>query len=180
MIMSAMRFSRLLKRSLCLALLLVPLVLLGCKSKTATVSGKVYYTDKNGKKAPLPGGEITFYPEASSVNPASATIGEDGTYTVDKVPVGKVKVTVSNAMLDPKKQKEGASNLPMQGGGKDFMPPSPEEMQKKSGGKAPAPTEKEKPKGKYVPIDEKYADRDKSGLEYTVESGSQDKDFELK
>src|SRR5436305_6259282 len=66
----------------------------GCGTKTAKLSGKVLFQGR-----PVPGGLVTFYPTDGRGIPASAVIGEDGAYLVNNVPVGTVKVTVSNLSL---------------------------------------------------------------------------------
>jgi len=69
---------------LCLALLAA-----GCSSN-GSVSGKVTF---NG--APMPGGTVTFVPEGGGAGGGSASINpEDGSYSIDKLPKGPMKVTV--------------------------------------------------------------------------------------
>ena len=66
---------------------LLPL-LLGCGRSYGNVSGTVRYQGK-----PLPNGTITFYDLANQAN--SGHIEADGKYTVNKVAVGTVKITVT-------------------------------------------------------------------------------------
>src|SRR6266511_705174 len=108
-------------------LLLVLLAACGCGKPTGKVSGKVQL---NGK--PLPGGTVAFLSVDGTGNPASADLDEEGNYHLEKVPVGKVKITVANLHL-----KEGAvpgpvgvagipkpaGGAPMPGGGPPQIPP---------------------------------------------------------
>lgn len=65
----------------------------GCGGiKSGKVSGTVTFQGK-----PMPGGYINFYSVASDgrlLTQRSGPIGDDGAYSVDKVPVGDVKITV--------------------------------------------------------------------------------------
>jgi hypothetical protein len=133
----------------------------GC-SGPGTVKGKISY-----KGQALGGGVVVFsVPGKGSV---SADIGEDGSYTVNKCPTGPAKITVETASA-----KQGISD-PRAPRGAGMKPPPgaiPEGADASfyQGGQK---------KGKYVPIPPKYNDPDKSGLEYTVLSGSQQHDIEL-
>ncbi len=90
---------------------LLPL-LLGCGRGWGNVSGTVRY-----KGNPLPNGTITFYDEKNQA--VSGHIESDGKYTVNKVAVGKVKITVTAPMpvflpgdQSAKKQFANMPNLP--------------------------------------------------------------------
>jgi hypothetical protein len=72
-------------------LLTAALLLAGCAPGLGQVSGKVKY-----KGQPLPTGTITFYDQKN--NPTSSAIGPDGSYSVQKVAAGPVKITVSVPM----------------------------------------------------------------------------------
>jgi hypothetical protein len=141
---------------------------------TAHVSGKVLL--QGGQ--PLPGGTITFFPVEGGKDrlPVTATIKPDGTYDASAVPVGKVKISISNAALDP---RAGTPAFMQQGG---FLPgmPSPDKIGPPKGAlKGSEPFLKSaKPEGKYVPIDPKYADAEKSGLTYEVRPGDQTHNIE--
>jgi hypothetical protein len=148
---------------LCLALgLLLPAV--GCQPNKkkeppyAEVSGTVLYKNK-----PLPGGEVTFVNEGGFTG--SATIGEDGKYTV-KAPTGPVKIAVDNAMLNT----AGA----MSGRGRGPAPPANQPRLKRPDSEPP-----KKMPGRFVPIPQKYYNPEESGLTYTVTSGSQTFDIKL-
>lgn len=69
-----------------LALAAAALVLAGCGGK-GQVSGKVNYKGK-----PLPTGTITFYDRANRA--VSSAIQKDGSYSVEQVAAGPVKVSV--------------------------------------------------------------------------------------
>lgn len=65
----------------------------GCGgNKSGNVSGIVTYQGK-----PMPGGYINFYSVAADgriLTQKSGGIGEDGAYSIAKVPVGDVKITI--------------------------------------------------------------------------------------
>jgi hypothetical protein len=149
---------------LCLALGLLTLAA-GCgqnKKKEppyAEVSGTVFYKGK-----PLPGGEVTFVNEGGFVG--NATIDENGKYSV-KAPTGPVKISVDNGMLQP----PGAAAA-----GRGRGPSPPKTM---PGLKRPDSEPPKKMPGKYVPIPQKYANPEESGLTHTVTSGSQTFDIKL-
>jgi hypothetical protein len=139
----------------------------GCGSGTGTVKGQVTYQEK-----PVSGGLITFVPTDSKHNSVTAEIDENGNYQLT-APAGEVRISVDNRSLKP----EAPAG-----------PPSfPPELVKKFG-KAPPTPKKEEPaeagnkksSGRYRDIPDKYYRTDTSGLTYTVTSGTQTKNFELK
>jgi hypothetical protein len=136
-----------------LVLLAASLGAAGCGSASGTVKGKVSY---NG--APLKGGTVTFfYPDGRGF---PIGILADGTYTLDRLPLGPVKVCVDTSSLDPKKHLRYS-----------YAPPP--------GAKPPpgfSPTSAEA----YVAIPAKYADPAKTDLTYDVTGGTQTHDIELK
>jgi hypothetical protein len=122
-----------------------------------TVSGKVSY-----KGQVLSSGTVTFLSGGNVVR--SSPIAADGTYTVDRVPPGPVKITV-------------VTTRPMTAS----VPVPINKMDPSKMGASPDITAGPNPgAGKYVPIPKQYEDPDKSGLDYTVAPGSQTKDLELK
>ena len=162
-------------------LLVSPLLMVGCESKTtAVVRGKVL--QKNGE--PLPGGSVTFYAtDNTKALPQTAQIKPDGTYEMPKAPVGKVTVTVSNLEL-----KEGGVRPPVGMGGGIPTGPGGVGPPKGAGGPpkdaidAKAPPDWQgppKPEGKYVPINKKYQDAERSGLIFEVKTGEQNIDIKL-
>lgn len=167
-----------------LAFLLLGLAILtaGCsKPRTALVSGKVYAP--SGK--PLPGGSVVFYPTEGRTKHSTAEIKEDGSYEMPNAPTGNVKIAVNNIHL-----KEGIPAPVGLGGG---MPKMPKGAMK--GGKAmpadagqpPKTVDKEGLEGsktapqlsRYVPIDPKFADPEKSGLTFEVKAGTNTHDIKL-
>jgi hypothetical protein len=127
------------------------------------VSGKVFYQGK-----PLPGGTVTFVPEKGDSR--TATIHADGSYRIDKIVVGPVKIGViysggPSASL-PRSRVSGVMGRggPIPQG----APPEVKDILPSGGG------------SEQVTIPKLYEDPDKSGLTYTVKSGSQDFDIKLK
>jgi len=149
-------------------LVLCLLLTTGCSSK-GTVTGKVSYQGQT-----LKGGTVVFVPEGGG-GVFRSTIAEDGAYTVAKVPPGLAKITVETKSLKPISIPGGANK----GAIKSTLPP---DIMKD----APPGTDLEKmfdfegPAKKYVPIPDKYSDPDKSGLTYTVKSGKQEHNIDLK
>jgi hypothetical protein len=131
----------------------------GCSDpRSATVSGKVSY-----KGTMLKGGNVTFL-STEGKGTASTQIGEDGNYTLEKAPVGAVKICVETQSLNPK----GRVRTPK------YAPPPG--MEAPGGYTPPDPTKDAK---RYVPIPDKYAEADTTTLTYTVIKGPQTKDIEL-
>jgi hypothetical protein len=116
----------------------------GCGSSTSTVSGKVYY---NGQ--PLPGGNVAFVGEKKTV---SAEIQEDGSYQAEKVPVGKVTITVETNSIRPPR---------------NFIPKNEPPKGKKRPGSIAQKDPNERFK-RFRPIPDKYGDPKQSPLSYEV------------
>lgn len=127
------------------------LTLTGCGSNS--VSGKVTY---NGK--PLVGGTVTFFTADQQVK--SSVIGADGTYAIDKLATGPAKITVSPPVPPPR------------------MPTGMRMDPKKMG--APAGEGPRTTNVKPVSLPAKYTDPAKTELTYTVTSGKQEHDIDLK
>jgi hypothetical protein len=121
------------------------------------------------KEKPVPGGLVTFRPVAPGHNPVNTYLDEEGRYEL-RVPVGEVVITVDNRELEP----QGKGPPPSLPGVK--LPPIPAK------GEAPQenPSAVQWPPGKYVQIPEKYARDEETDLKYTVKSGSQTHNIELK
>jgi len=155
-----------------------------CGVAGCSKSGKVTGTVKlNGKKVPV--GTITFIPEKGT-----SAVGEieDGTYTVEKVPAGSVTVTI-----DTSRQRAELTQL-LKGGGPGAIQVPGSKAPKKSEIKGGGPEEmqsamreaEEKQKERLaklkdmVDVPPEFADPKKSGLSYTITSGSQEIDIDLK
>lgn len=144
-----------LRRVACPAsVLLALLAALGCGG-SATVSGKVTY-----KGEPLPWGSVVIYGADGKVE--SGRISPDGAYAVHKAPVGDVKMAV--IVSDPSPRK--ASEMQLGAGAKKrtMRPPGIPDV----------------PAIKFVPIPDRYKEPDQSGLNFTLKSGAQTIDLDLK
>lgn len=132
-------------KATCLACSLM--VATGCGPQVGTVSGRVSYEGE-----PIPVGNVTFYGEQNQV--VFAQLTETGTYSIDRVPVGKVLVTVETPNVKPFVLEPG-------------QPPPPPGML------SPAY------RLPNIPIPVRYRDRRSSGLETTVQTGEQTYDITL-
>ena len=138
---------------------LAPIALLlfaGCSGGKGDVTGEVKV-----KGTPLSYGRITFVSEGKYHIAVSALIIR-GKYTIKDVPSGPAKISIESIKPPTKEQIEKAKKEPGLGGEQSFPP----EL-----------TEGEPLK--YMKIPSKYGEPEKSGLTYTVEKGSQTKDFDL-
>jgi hypothetical protein len=146
--------------------LLMALLVAGCGGGgKGNIHGQVSF-----KGQPLPEGQITFFGQSGKEQVFHSQI-KDGAYRVEGVPAGPVKITVRTF---------NRSNIPQTappsfGKDKDKIP----DLLKGFPVKLPEPGEKPPAPGKYVPIPERYVDPEKSGLEYTVIRGDQEKNLEL-
>jgi hypothetical protein len=147
-------------------LILFPLVA-GCGQRTGQVTGKVTY-----KGAPVPAGWISFRPADSSKNAVPVELDAEGNFSVN-LPAGEVTVTIDNREWAPRPAgyggvPPGLPNLSPEAKGKIGAPRMPREGETRPG----------RP-GKYVRIPDKYYEAETSSLKFTVEGGSQTKNFEL-
>ncbi len=133
--------------------LLLP-ALSGCGAKSGTISGKVTY-----KGNPVGGGTVTFLD--SKQRAASSPIGADGSYSIEKVAPGPVKIGVMPPPA-PTKLPRG-------------MTMDPSKMGASGAEKSPGPAV-----GPPVKIPKEYNDPEKSGLTFTVQTGQQEHNIELK
>jgi hypothetical protein len=124
----------------------------GC-GRTGTVSGKVRF-----QETALKGGRIVFVNDETKKT-AWGTIGEDGSYTVEHVPVGPAKIVVET------------SQLATAGGVHQYTPPED----------APANFKgpQFKDKDSYVPIPEMYEKVETTDLVFEVKAGVQQYDIPL-
>jgi hypothetical protein len=159
-----------------LFLLSLGMLAAGCSSK-GNISGKVLYQGK-----PLPAKAVTFFP-SSGEGAFSSRIEKDGSYSVEKVPVGRVKIVivpVAQESTGPKAQSKAQPKVQVMAqamkSGKVIIS---EEARKKM-----PPGFKEALEGSSSEgsgqIPAQYTDPEKSVLEYTVIGGSQTHDIELK
>ena len=126
------------------------------------VSGKVLFKGK-----PLPGGRVTFAAIEGGFA-STRPIDENGNYKIN-APIGDVLISVDNRMLLPR-GGAGKGKGPAQTKGPEHHPKRPDAQE----------AEPEASKGRrYVPIPERYANCDTSGLTYTVKPGPQTHDIEL-
>jgi hypothetical protein len=159
------------------SILLVSLVLTGCGGiKYGDVTGRVTY-----KGSPLPAGKVVFWPQASGGAPASAPIEEDGSYAVS-VPVGEASVTVETESFSPKAQNSyfGAPVAKNTRAFHGSPPPEVAAMIKADRERSQASEPPPQPQAKYVKIDMKYSRPTTSGLQTTVQSGTQEYNIDLK
>jgi hypothetical protein len=134
---------------------LVPAVLTalaaaGCGRATGDVSGTVTY---GGKAVPV--GTVAFY-DADGQWLASSPIS-GGTYSVAGVPTGPATIAVTTPRAGPGRR---GTRLP---------PPPPRGAKKTA-----------RPKAEPVTVPDKYGSPAKSGLTYTVKTGTQVHDLQLK
>jgi hypothetical protein len=156
-----------------LFVLLLGLSAVGCGSK-GNISGKVLYDGK-----PLPAGVVTFVP-TSGQGAFTSRLGPDGSYSLEKVPTGPVKIAVK---AFPPKQGGGR-----RGGGKlkrmaDAVKSGKLILSDERRAKMPKVTKQLEaalaPEEAGVSVPPQYWDADKSGLQYIVTSGSQTHDVEI-
>jgi hypothetical protein len=143
--------------------LLLLAVCAGCSSSSqGTISGKVTYQGK-----PVPAGTVVFVPQVQGGSFVAHI--RDGEYKVENCPVGPAKIAVSTpANTDPMKRMMGS---------KMKRPPEIEEKLGRGGsadGSSSSPTD-----APAVSIPPRYQDPEKSGLSYTVTSGSQVHDIDI-
>lgn len=130
--------------------LVAVLAVSGCGSSTGTVTGTV----KRKDGTVLKGGNVALI--TSKGQSFSSPIGENGTYTVEKVPVGDVKITVETETLNPARSAARKYSAPPSASGSTYTPPDPSAMAKR-----------------YVPIDLKCAEQGTTSLTYKVKGGNQ-------
>lgn len=149
----------LLLRPLRWGILLVALAALaatGCGG-TGSVTGKVNY---NGTA--LKGGNVTFVAGAGS-HSETASIQEDGTYSIPQIDAGPVTICVETASLNPA----------MKARAPHYSPPAGQKAPEGLGGSS------EDAAKRFTEIPNDYADPAKSKLKYTVKGGTQTYNIEL-
>jgi hypothetical protein len=156
-------------------LLLLPLFVLtaGCGSKQGTITGKVKY-----KGQLLTFGTVRFFPESNKGGDFSSPIGQDGSYTVTKVPTGPAKITVMASNFNP---TESAMPPMARGFAAKAMEEAEKQKQKATegkggGGNAGGGTFTAKGS---ITVDQKYADVEKTPLKFEVKSGKQEYNIDV-
>jgi hypothetical protein len=129
----------------------------GCGG-TGVVSGKVTYNNE-----PVGGGTVLLI-STEGRGTGRSIIGPDGAYSVKDAPVGTVTITVETISVKPPRIVPD-------------MPKPPEGAIPKD---APSIYGSKPSNAKYVEIPERYSDPETSGLTFTVKSGSQPHDIDLK
>jgi len=164
-------------------LALLPLLLIvGCGKSKGTVKGRVLYKDKTDNTYKLlPGGYVAFIPVEGSGAATTSIDPHDGSYSIENLPVGTMKVTVQSRPNPTGNTSSGGKSTGRPGGSpqktsKDkSKPPSsagiPEEVRDKF--------DLSSDSGKYVPIDKKYQEVATTPLEITVEKGEQTHDIKV-
>jgi len=162
-----------------------PLLLLttGCSSE-GSISGTISFEGK-----PLTGGKVLFW---TSTGSQTADIQQDGTYTIPKIATGSAKIAVDTSSA---RGPASSGTNPMMGSGmmpNKGLPPGglkdgqPKNMQPSKGADLPAAmadTPLYNTPAKRAPaqkIPDNYADPEKSGLTYTIVSGPQTHNIDLK
>jgi hypothetical protein len=142
--------------------LVAVLALTGCGAKTTKAKGKV---TSGGK--PLVWGSVTLVDDTGLFH--QGHIGLDGTYEIDKVPVGKVKIGVFSPNPEEKGRNRGGGAAATAGGGKGGAPdPNDPRAKFKS---EPPPEPPKPPPGTWFPISDRYTDPNSSGLSGEVQPG---------
>lgn len=135
--------------------LLGMLAAVGCGPSFGKVSGKVYY-----KTELVKGGTVSFVSPDNKVS-RMAEIQEDGSYTVDKVPLGDVTICVDTSSYQPP-----SANA------RQYAPPP----DAPGGYKPPDRAARAK---RYTWIPQRYTTPEKSSAKYTVQAGSQEYEIKL-
>jgi hypothetical protein len=137
------------------------LLTVGCGSKGA-ITGTVSFQGN-----PIPTGTIIFVPDDGA--PSITAPITDGKYTAEKVPTGPAKIGVSSSYTEGKLSPMQQMMKVGKGGPPPEAPPEARKAFENAG---------QAKKGIKIP--DNYSDPQKSALTYTVKSGSQTHDIDLK
>jgi hypothetical protein len=140
-------------------------------SSGSSVTGSVTY-----KGSPVTGGNMLFHGKDKTYG---ASLGADGKYTCTAVPPGDYVVTIDNKHLEKAGGGDPEAMMKKMAGGKDLPADFAKSFEKMKAEKAKANIGAGEAAAKYVPIPEKYAKAETSGLKVTVGSGNNQKDFPL-
>ncbi len=162
-------------------------LVLGCgsnKSAPVQLSGKVTYNS-----TPLTGGVLVFYTDAGVYR---AAINPDGSFVAADLPEGEATVTVDTESLNPNGKTATYDGKDGKGGGMVGKYKGPGGGAAGGGGPAPpkgagkqekSPVGEGSPQsdlGQYMKIPRNYADKAKSPLKLTLQSGMPAQNFDLK
>jgi hypothetical protein len=136
----------------------------GCSSQ-GSISGNVTYQNK-----PLTGGTVLFT-STQGRGTRTAQIGPDGSYSIDKMPAGPVKIAVETSSAQPVQMGFKGPPTSMTPPAGANLPPGADTSTVYGSTAKKAPVEK---------IPENFGDPDKSGLTYTVIGGPQTHNIDLK
>jgi hypothetical protein len=137
----------------------------GC-SAPGSISGKVTYQNE-----PVTEGTVVFS-STQGKGSRTATLGEDGSYSIDNIPAGQYKIAVVTPTNQPERNPRGKGPPPNMMPPKDKIP---------AGASSPVYSgQPKKAKKPQKPIPDDFADPDKSGLTYTVKSGPQTHPIDMK
>jgi len=158
-------------------------LLSGCSRPVGSVKGTVTF---NGK--PLKGGSVTFNNTEGGPS-ASATIGEDGSYSIPKLTGGEYKVCIDTSFLKP--SPGGPAGYSGSGG-----PRGPQGAKTQSIPKSAPPKDADIPEGYhpsspadaaavknsklYIAIPAKYGKPDTTDLSYNFPGGEQTHNIDIK
>jgi hypothetical protein len=147
-------------RNICLAVGLLVLVASGCGDvPRSKIHGTIKYQGK-----PLTNATVTFFSSDNMTH--MAILNPDGTYTVDRVPRGKVKVCIQSDVPRPASKgnpkPKGFGEVP---------------AETKDGKRDPVP---EEAKATWPILPPNYNDPDKSGLSFELKEADQEWSVELK
>lgn len=159
----------------------------GCGPAQGTLKGKVTLDG-----VALKAGKIDFVSKSGGRG-ATATIAEDGTYTIPMMFAGDFIITVDTEYLKPKNSNVNSMYPNSKGGMPSGMPKGasgpptgkgvPKDFDKQFAGhempEGYAPTNPADVAKKYVRLPAKYSDAAQSGLTYTFPGGDQTHDLVL-
>ena len=147
---------------------LVPLLLLpvaACGKGKASVSGTVEFEGK-----PMPGGYVHFEPEEGGAGGTASIDPETGKYSIDKLPVGTMKVSIQPV--------GGGTGAGRGGPPKDnkFTVPGVGKVKDAKGPPDPKGFDLSASKSKPVPVAQEYQDVKTSGIAVELKKGSNEGD----
>jgi hypothetical protein len=144
----------------------------GCSGKGGApgrVSGRVLIDSK-----PLPGGTVVFRSTAPKSFPVTVKLDENGNYAEVELPAGEVTVTVDNRALMPPAPRGAGIEIP-----KGLAPEVRAKVEARN--RSTPPPRPKNQAGTYVPIPARYQLAETAeDLKFTVQSGDQKHDIELK